>query len=368
MEPKVALTHPHASNYRRTADRCRWFALPKVLRRPLPDRHRLGGPAGIAKIRVMKHAWNRSIRAALQTALTLLLAACAGAPTQKKPAAAAPSPTVTKSTDADEQAATALNVWGNDPDNASKALALAQKAGQSAPQRADVVWLYLRLCASTPGCEAEAIEAHLRTLDPNNGAVWLEPLARAQARRDTQAAAQILDVMSKASHFNVYWTTLIARLTPPISRTSTATSVAQPMPTPLTNSLNATIGWMSRLDTPAFASLSAACDETQVRDPATRARCDLISQALQKSDTTLAEGLGLGIAQRLATPGSTTELQLTEKINTLRYQHQTAGSIVAAQVEKDKFSEQMLKLMAQLPREQDVSRAILKWAGRPLSE
>jgi hypothetical protein len=36
-------------------------------------------------------------------------------------------------------------------------------------------------------------------------------------------------------------------------------------------------------------------------------------------------------------------------------------------VEKDKFSDQMLKLMSQLRREQDVSKAILRWAGRPLT-
>jgi hypothetical protein len=44
-----------------------------------------------------------------------------------------------------------------------------------------------------------------------------------------------------------------------------------------------------------------------------------------------------------------------------------AGTVVAAQVEKDKFAEQMIKLMEQLKKEQDVSRAILRWAGQPLT-
>ncbi len=35
-----------------------------------------------------------------------------------------------------------------------------------------------------------------------------------------------------------------------------------------------------------------------------------------------------------------------DKIQTLRHQNQAAGAVVAAQVEKDKFSEQMLKLMS----------------------
>ncbi|MDY6946262.1 MAG: hypothetical protein SXG53_11125 [Pseudomonadota bacterium] len=197
--------------------------------------------------------------------------------------------------------------------------------------------------------------------------MWLGPLARAQRRGDSRAEEQILEVMTKASHFDIYWTTLIARLTPPLSRTPVATSVAQTKPTPLTNSLNATIGWLSALATTSFRPVSSACDEQHVREPGTRVRCEQIAQALQKSDTTLAEGMGLGIAQRLAIPNSASALQLRDKVETLRHQNQAAGAVVAAQVEKDKFSEQLLKLMNQLDQEQEVSRAILRWAGQPLT-
>jgi hypothetical protein len=229
------------------------------------------------------------------------------------------------------------------------------------------VWLYLRICMDVPGCEAEPIEAQLRKLDPGSGAVWLGPLARAQARRDTRTEEQILEAMSRAAHFNIYWTTLIARLTPPVSRTPAATAATQPTPTPLTNALNATVGWLSRIAIPAFKPLSTACDERHVRDPATRVRCEAIAQALLKSDTNLAEGLGLGIGQRLVVPTSSSAMQMVDKVNVLRYQSQAAGAVVAAQVEKDKFSEQMLKLMAQLKSEQEVSKAILRWSGQPLT-
>ena len=60
-------------------------------------------------------------------------------------------------------------------------------------------------------------------------------------------------------------------------------------------------------------------------------------------------------------------MQILEKINTLSHQNQTSGTIVASQVEKDKFSDQMIKLMSESKREQDVSRAILRWAGQPLT-
>jgi hypothetical protein len=306
-------------------------------------------------------SWNKSVR--WSPWLALLLAACGGSPTQPPP----PPAKVVLSGSADELAAAALTSWASGASNASQALTQIQKAVQEAPQRPELLWLYLRICADAPSCQSEPIEAQLRKLDPGSGAVWLGPLARAQARRDASAQEQILEVMSKATHFNVYWTTLIAHLTPPISRTPAATSVAQAAPTPMTNALNVTITHLSRLDTRAFNAISTACDDQQIREPATRVRCDRIADALEKSDTTLAEGIGLGIAQRVTAPRSNGWMEVTEKINALRYQNQGSGAIVAAQVEKEKFSEQMLKLMGQLKREQDVSRAILRWAGQPLT-
>jgi hypothetical protein len=292
-----------------------------------------------------------------------LLAACASSPSQKS----TPSSSNAGSGNPDELAASALTLWGSDGARAPQALALIQRAAQNAPQRPELLWLYIRICTEAPGCEAESIEAQLRKLDPGSGAVWLGPLAEAQARKDTRTEDQILEVMSKAGHFNVYWTTLIARLTPPVSRSPVATSVAQPAPTPLTNALNSTTGYLSRVTTRAFTPLSLACDAQQIREPGRRVRCDRIGAILQRSDTTLAEGVGLGIAQRLAAPNSAVSMQIMEKINTLSHQNQTSGAIVAAQVEKEKFSDQMLKLMSESRREQDVSKAILRWAGESLT-
>jgi hypothetical protein len=265
-------------------------------------------------------------------------------------------------------AAAALALWGtNASANGSQALTQIQKATQAAPDRPELLWLHLRLCMEVEGCEPEPIEARLRKLDPSSGTVWLGPLSRAQARRDARAEAQILDMMTKAAHFDVYWTTLVAKLSPPLSKTPVGTSVAQPVPTPLTNAMNSTISWLSSLTIPAFRPVTLACDDQQVREPDTRARCQQVAQALEKSDTTLAEGLGLGIEQRLAIANSAASMQVIERIQTLRHQNQAAGAVVAAQVEKDKFAEQMIKLMQQLKKEQDVSRAILRWAGQPLT-
>lgn len=310
-------------------------------------------------------SWNGRARS-WPLLVVLLLSACAGSPPQQGPSTTKAAPG--GSLDADQMAASALALWGtNATTNGSQALAQIQKAAQAAPQRPELQWLHLRICTEVRGCEPEPIEARLRKLDPGSGTVWLGPLARAQARRDARAEAQILDMMTQAAHFNVYWTTLVAKLGPILSKTPVATSAAQPVPTPLTNAMNSTISWLSSLAIPAFRSVTLACDEQHVREPATRARCQQVVQPLQRSDTTLAEGLGLGIEQRLAIPDSAAAMQVMQKIQTLRHQNQAAGAIVAAQVEKEKFSEQMIKLMQQLKKEQDVWRALLRWAGQPLT-
>jgi hypothetical protein len=259
-------------------------------------------------------------------------------------------------------------MWGtNASANGSQALAQIQKASQAAPQRPEILWLHWRLCTEIAGCEPEPIEGRLRKLDADNGTAWIGALSRAQTRRDARAEAQILDMMSKSADFNIYWTTLIAKLTPYVSRMPVATSVAQPVSAPLTNAMNSMVTWLSALATPSFRPVSAACNEQKVREPETRVRCQQLAQALVKSDTTLAEGIGLGIEQRLAVPGSASSLQVSDKIQTLRHQNQAAGAVVAAQLEREKFAEQMLKLNAQLKKEQEVSRAILRWSGQSLT-
>lgn len=287
----------------------------------------------------------------------LVLGACASAP-EPRPGAPSPVP-ASGGGDPDQLAANALRTWAVDRDPA-RALAAIGRAGEIAPQRADIVLLHARLCIEVRGCEPEPIEARLRKLDPPNGTAWLGVLARAQARRDTRAEQQILDAMSRAERFDLYWTTLVSRLTAVQSKNSTATL-------PITTALNETTQWLSQLALPAFKPISAACSPDRASDPAAAGRCKRIAEAMQRSDTTLVEGIGLGIAQRLAQPGSGEASQLEQHAATLAYQAQASAAIIQAQVEREKFSAQVLELMKKLRREQDVTSAILRWAGEPLT-
>ena len=106
---------------------------------------------------------------------------------------------------ADELAGDALQALAES--DAQRALAAIARANLVAQNRPDLAWLHARICMLTPGCEPEPIEARLRKLAPDNGVVWLGPLARAQARQDKRVEEQILEAMSRAQRFDLYWTT-----------------------------------------------------------------------------------------------------------------------------------------------------------------
>src|SRR5262249_29865922 len=161
------------------------------------------------------------------------------------------------------------------------------------------------------------------------GVVWLGPLARAQSRQDKRVEDQILEAMSRSARFDLYWTSLVWRLTEARNARAPAPSTSgAPPPHPLTNALDQTTEALSSAVVPAFKALSTACGLERTQDPATRTRCAGIAQAMQRSDTTLVEGIGIGIAQRLATPASPEALVLEERGATLSYRSQAAGAVV----------------------------------------
>jgi hypothetical protein len=305
---------------------------------------------------------DRVIRLAVLAAL-LMLTACASQEPQRGtgPRTAA---TQVPTGNPDELAGDALQALAEG--NGQQALAAIARANVLAPKRADLAWLHARICMLSPGCEPEPVETRLRQLAPDNGVVWLGPLARAQTRSDKRVEDQILEAMSRAQRFDLYWTGLVWRLTEARNAHAPAAGSPGAPPHPLTNALDQTTDALSDAVVPAFKPLNTSCGLERTQDPDTRARCERIAQAMQQSDTTLVEGIGIGIAQRLATPASPDALVLEERGATLSYRSQAAGAVVRAPLGRGKLSTPMIEVMKKLPREQDVSVAILRWAGEPL--
>jgi hypothetical protein len=286
------------------------------------------------------------------------LGGCAGTP-------AGPETTAPAAADPDQLLASALRAWAVDK-NFPQALALAGRATAAAPKRADAAWMHLRLCDEVSGCQTPPLETRLKRLAPDNGVVWLSALKRAQAQKDAKAEGEILAAMGRAEHFHWYWTALVQRLATAAHTTGPPRSDEQAN-TPLTGALTDAVEWLSSLMLPSFASVTAACSAERVRDAARRSACERIAEVLQRGDSYAAEGLGLGIAERLAAPGSEDARQIEQRIETLAYQNQTAAAVTAGQIEREKFSAELIELMKKLPREQEVSLAILRWAGEPLT-
>jgi hypothetical protein len=263
---------------------------------------------------------------------------------------------------ADVLAAAALKIAAVDRD-ASRALSVIKQAVAAAPERADLTRLALQFCLKVRGCESEPYETKLRKLDAGNGVAWLGALGRAQARRDAQAEQQILQAMGQAERVDLYWNTLLWRLAsavPPVTPPVGGPNL------PLTTSLNDVTQWLATAAVPSFQPVSAACAAEKVTNPPIKDRCSRIAEAMQRGDTALVEGIGLGLAQRLSDTGSPAWNSVQRRIDALAYQTSAAGAIIRSQVERERFSAEMIELLKQLHREQDVTLAILRWAGQPI--
>lgn len=250
--------------------------------------------------------------------------------------------------------------------DSGRALAHIERALAQEPEQKELVWLAARLCSDVPRCEPEKYESRLRKLDPGNGIVWMGPLARAQARNERTVELQILEALAREARFDVYWNSLLSQAAVALSK-----QADQPAPKmlngPLTNAISDVSTWLTAVAMPSFSGLAHACNRDNVRDPQVAERCNRIGKVLQQSDTYAAEAVGIGIAQRSVPEGSPSIIALTEHAAVLSYQHETARTILGQQVEREKMSAQLIELMKKLRREQDVSLAVLRWAGVPLT-
>ena len=288
------------------------------------------------------------------------LSACAGAPNPAQP----PAPSSNVTGNADTLLAKAMETYAATRDPA-QVIAYVRGAAEQSPKRPELVWLHAYFCAQVAGCDAPSVESQLRKLDAANGIAWMGALSRALQQRDSAAQDQVLEALGRSERIDVYWTTLV-------SRTALALHAANPtqahgLDDPLTNALNKAVEQLSQTSITALRSLAAACSKERMQRVATGNRCLRVAQILQQSDTYMAAGVGLGIEERIAAPGSPSAQAVDERIRIARYQQETAGRIMDGQVDRQALSRQLIKLMQSLRREQEIFSAVLRWAGAPVT-
>lgn len=245
--------------------------------------------------------------------------------------------------DADSLAAAALLRFGP-TGNPVQRLTLIARAVSEAPDRPDLVWQNVRLCAQVDGCNPEPLEAQLRALDPDNGAAWFDSIGRAGRRNDVVEVRKDLAAIALSSRFDTYWNTTIVHVTNAILKTHTMDS-----PTAFV----ATIG-MASATLPAYQTIVNACKGDPLQDPNVLRTCRQVSMVMRGGDTYLTEMIGIAIAKRSWPEGSPEHVDAVSAKRVAHYRMQADGKLSLHRFLSSEYVAKRLKLMMEKTTEQDV--------------
>ena len=295
----------------------------------------------------------RPLGIALAFALYLVLVGCATSPeaqssrTERQLRRAVTA--LTKQTDADSLAAAGLLSLSIHRDDSS---ALIARATAAAPERGDLIWLQAQFCQKISGCDLEPIERRLRELDPSNGAGWMGALARATVAKNDEARDTALAAIGRSDRVDIYWTTLIARLSRATARTKTMS---------LDESEVSIIGGLAAQAIPAYGAASNACKGERLRRAEIIEVCRGVARAFERGDTYITEMMGVAIAKRVWSEDSSEWKVAAEARRVYEYRSQFSAALDST---NKSHAEEYLMLCAQYRREQDVFLAQLVSAGK----
>lgn len=289
----------------------------------------------------------------LLLALQMLLAACAGSTTQQvadQHMSRVRAVLATKN-DPDSLAAAALMSAGEHP---GESLDLMRRAVAAAPDRPDLVWLNLQFCLKGGRCDTKPSETRLQELDPENGAAWFGALARADSLGDESAKGAALAAIGRSARIDIYFTTLIARLTNAMAQTGIVS---------LGEAEVEVIGFLAALPIPAYTLASRSCQGERLDHNGTLEVCRGVAKAFEGGDTYLTEMLGVAIAKRVWPEQSPEWKAATEARRVYDYRA-TLGERIPVDFSSEQSAKNYLALCAGNHREQDVYRARLVAAGK----
>jgi hypothetical protein len=295
----------------------------------------------------------RQLECAIAIGLSSLLIGCATSPAAKLAAdkryLQGVATALAKQTDADSLAAAGLLSLPSRPDDS---LALIGRAIAAAPERPDLVWLQAQVCQEVTRCDPEPVERHLRELDPSNGAGWMGALARANSSRNDEAMDAALAAIGHSDRVDIYWTTLIARL----SRASDQTKTIS-----LKEADLVIIGVLAAYAIPAYSGVSNACKGERLQRAEIIEACRGVAGAFERGDTYVTEMIGVAIAKRVWPEDSPEWKAAAEARRAFEYRSKFWPALDISDMS---HTEEYLTLCAQNRREQDVLLAQLIAAGK----
>jgi hypothetical protein len=255
-------------------------------------------------------------------------------------------------TDADSLAAAAVLTVIKDRARAEQ---LAARASAAAPKRPELLWLHAVLCDKVQDCDRKALEAKLRTLDPENGVSLVAALAEAGDPEHPGNVGRLLDALAASKRVDLYWNPLIAHLGKAVASTKDLTA---------SQSVVSLIGVLAATSIPAFQGTAKLCRGGELLREGRRARCQGIAQAFRQGDTAIVEMVGVSMTRQLFPENSAEAQAATEARRVNAYRVSTWGETSARKLDDDAYARQYLENLGRYRREQDVIVAELVAAGR----
>jgi len=259
---------------------------------------------------------------------------------------------LSKAPDADSLAAAGLLL--NSGNHEVQSLALLARATTTATDRPDLAWLHIQMCLKVPSCQPEPMSERLRSEDPTNGAGWLALLGRADSPGAAARREAALLAISQSDRVDIYWTTLIGRLT---------SAAARPGFMSIQEAELAVIGALSAQDIPSYRVISDVCVRRGADVLDNLETCRGVARALERGDTYATEMIGIAIAKRVWPEASPEWTAATRARAIYEYRTGLMQHLEASRPWDRQAADNYLSLCARYPREQDVVRARLLDAG-----
>jgi hypothetical protein len=255
-----------------------------------------------------------------------------------------------------------LQQFGAESD--SGAYSLISRAVQLAPDRRDLAWLAVRLCASSSDCNDAVPEKHLHDIDPTNGMGFMGALVRAQRKNDISGIDAALTAFGNSEKFYVYFDPLIAATTPELA------AARHPGGTPsskeITRATMDMAGTIAASVLPPTQSFHYSCKGLALEQVAGRLDlCRRAAKAISHADTFLVEGLGLSYQQQLWPLDSPEGRATTAQRRVFQYRMEEYNHIDISSSKVEEYPTDAVEAFRTHEREQDVALFYFAKVGTP---
>lgn len=250
------------------------------------------------------------------------------------------------------------------PPDAAQRLAWLAHAVAMAPGRPDLLLLEISQCRLwRQPCDHTALEARLRSLDPDNGAGWLDALANAAKNDDNAGIDAALAAVGNTRRIDTYYTSLTVRLTDALHRIGGE---------PVMDALTWVDGMLSGELFDGFTAFATVCN-SQASLTARRVNlCRTASLAFERGDTLLANSIGSVVASRLWAVGTREHRAAAARSRQLDYMESQSQRLLAPpgprlrtllDLMDGRYFVRTVQWDAEYSSEQEVLRAQLVHAG-----